>query len=695
MIKINQIKLVLAFIIILVPVLSSAGEVDLPKTGQTTCYDSYGNVIDCTNTGQDGDIQAGIEWPEPRFVDNGDGTVTDHLTGLMWLKDANCLGTRNWQGALDVVANFNTNPGSYSCTDYTANYTDWVLPNIVELENLVNAEESNSASWLNTQGFINVQTGCWSASTFAPETPFAWRVYLYDGSVDRFSKFYNYNVLPVRAGQIGPAKTWRTGQTISYATGDDGDLQRGISWPSPRFKDNGDGTITDHLTGLIWLKNANCFGARSWSQALVDCNTLASGSCGLTDGSVAGDWRLHNRKELLSLVDYSRYNPALPQGHLFDNVKSSDYWSATSHSDLPELAFSVSMAYGRLSFWNKPASGSYVWPVRNGSAEAPKLHALIVGVNYLQGIQTGADAVSVYNQLKKYNNWASTNPEPLILDSVGMNNNSLIEQALNDIKLNIIPGDQFVFYFSGHGGFYTGEGGDETPIHVSINPWDFWNKHDEHLETSEYENLSDDTLFSWLNDSVWNNVYKLILLDACHSGGFWGDNNPDDEGDLEKLPKIGLLASSSEESVSFYNQFLGKSPWTIALVSALDMGVNIQNIAQSIANWDWSDIVGENLLLKEDVFPPNGSSLTFDVSYWKPKYFVSDDFSFVLSNPCEGNFDGDNDVDGSDLAVFAADFGRTSCSSALPCEGDFDTDGDVDGSDLATFAADFGRTNCP
>ena len=60
---------------------------------------------------------------------------------------------------------------------------------------------------------------------------------------------------------------------------------------------------------------------------------------------------------------------------------------------------------------------------------------------------------------------------------------------------------------------------------------------------------------------------------------------------------------------------------------------------------------------------------------------------------CEGDFDNDFDVDGSDLAIFAADFGRTDCSS--DCEGDFDEDGDVDGSDLAVFAADFGRTECP
>ena len=60
---------------------------------------------------------------------------------------------------------------------------------------------------------------------------------------------------------------------------------------------------------------------------------------------------------------------------------------------------------------------------------------------------------------------------------------------------------------------------------------------------------------------------------------------------------------------------------------------------------------------------------------------------------CEGDFGYDGDVDGSDLATFAADFGRTDCVD--DCEGDFDNDSDVDGSDLAVFAADFGRTDCP
>ncbi len=79
-------------------------------------------------------------------------------------------------------------------------------------------------------------------------------------------------------------------------TGDDGDLGKGIAWPRPRFTDNGNGTVTDNLTGLIWLKNANCFGLRAWNDAVSDCNGLNSGECGLSDDSNAGDWRLPNQE---------------------------------------------------------------------------------------------------------------------------------------------------------------------------------------------------------------------------------------------------------------------------------------------------------------------------------------------------------------------------------------------------------------
>jgi hypothetical protein len=166
---------------------------------------------------------------------------------------------------------------------------------------------------------------------------------------------------------IGTAPVEKTGQTDSYSTGDDGDHEAGISWPEPRFTDNGDGTVTDNLTGLIWLKDANRFGQRTWTDALVDCNTLADDGLDLTDGSLAGDWRLSNVKELLSLLDFSNYNPALPSGHPFSNVQSSDYyWSGTTLAYYTNNAFVVSMYSGGVDSSDR-ASSHYVWPVRGGN----------------------------------------------------------------------------------------------------------------------------------------------------------------------------------------------------------------------------------------------------------------------------------------------------------------------------------------
>ena len=170
----------------------------------------------------------------------------------------------------------------------------------------------------------------------------------------------------------GAADVPKTGQTLCWnesgtvidcsGTGQDGAFQNGVS-VSPRFTDNVNGTVKDNLTGLIWLKNANCFGYQTWTSALSVSNTLASGSCGLTDGSAAGDWRLPNRKELESLLDLGRSNFALPPGHPFSDVQCCSYWSSTSLPDFPCTAWSVDLSYGTVDIGGKTAP-YHVWPVR-------------------------------------------------------------------------------------------------------------------------------------------------------------------------------------------------------------------------------------------------------------------------------------------------------------------------------------------
>ena len=155
----------------------------------------------------------------------------------------------------------------------------------------------------------------------------------------------------------------KTGQTTPYATGDDGYLEKGVEWPSPRFTDNADGTVTDNLTGLIWLKDAGCFGLETWQDALSACNGLASGSCGLSDGSIAGDWRLPNIKEIQSLVDFGS-SPALPTSHLFINMVYAAHWSGTTYHNNTSLAWYVDISNGNMRYLDK-TTGLYVLAVKD------------------------------------------------------------------------------------------------------------------------------------------------------------------------------------------------------------------------------------------------------------------------------------------------------------------------------------------
>jgi len=136
--------------------------------------------------------------------------------------------------------------------------------------------------------------------------------------------------------------------------------------PNPRFTDNLDGTITDNLTGLIWLEDTNCFGLQTWAQALTDANTLSNGDCGLSDGSEEGGWYLPNRNELTSLLDLENFNPALPTGHPFMNFVSSAYWSSTTYANSPFSVWYVNFLDGFVFYIVKTVN-FYVLPVRGGS----------------------------------------------------------------------------------------------------------------------------------------------------------------------------------------------------------------------------------------------------------------------------------------------------------------------------------------
>ncbi len=179
-------------------------------------------------------------------------------------------------------------------------------------------------------------------------------------------------------GSAGLVSLATTGQSVSYAAGDDGALQKGVARPAARFTDLQNGSIGDALTGLVWLKNAGCLSAGHWSDAMTAANQLASGACGLSDGSTAGQWRLPNIIELESLVDVARSKPALPAGHPFSNI-GAGYWSSTTYRGVITEAWVLDFTTGRyindLVNNVKTDATAGAWAVRNGAGGTVKLPA--------------------------------------------------------------------------------------------------------------------------------------------------------------------------------------------------------------------------------------------------------------------------------------------------------------------------------
>ena len=384
------------------------------RSGQNTCTDENGFVVACEATGQDGDLRTGIAHPSPRFTDNSDGTVTDNLTALVWLQDANCNGTMTWQDSLDWANRLADGCSDCGGIDNDCGLSDgsqpgdWRLTNMNELRSLVNFEyygpslpnTSGDGQWSEGGPFNNVSSLFYHTSTSWVASPADDLIIdLFNGTETWVQKTGQQRAWAVRGGDPGavdrfPAPVEATGQTTCYDdlgapiscdnTGQDGDVQAGIALPSPRFTDNGDGTVTDDLTGLSWLGTADCFGETTWQAGLDWANRLADGcsdcggvdnDCGLSDGSQPGSWRLANTKELQSLVHFEYVDPCISntngdgqwaEGDPFTDVQNNQYFTSTTYMDNPVWAFYVSFADGNSEVIDKTLSLGLVWAVRGG-----------------------------------------------------------------------------------------------------------------------------------------------------------------------------------------------------------------------------------------------------------------------------------------------------------------------------------------
>jgi len=149
-------------------------------------------------------------------------------------------------------------------------------------------------------------------------------------------------------------------------------LEKDISNILSRYTDNGNGTVTDNETGLIWLKNANCFGQQTWKKAMQSVAKLAHEECGLRDGSRRGMWRLPTINEWKAMLNKKYRNPALSnaagtdkwkEGDAFSGIRSLSHWSSTKYSNNTTDVWVAYVNNGRMYLKSKTYA-RFVWPVR-------------------------------------------------------------------------------------------------------------------------------------------------------------------------------------------------------------------------------------------------------------------------------------------------------------------------------------------
>ena len=285
---------------------SSSGIVD---TGQTSCYNNS-NAISCPSGGTFSGQDAQYSGLQPAYRDNGDGTVSDLNTGLMW---------QQTPGAKMTYQQAAANANSFQL----AGYTDWRLPTIKELYSLILFSGVDVGSFTSTAGavpfidtrYFDFAYGDPAAGERVIDAQYATST-LYVGGTRDGAAMFGVNFADGRIkgyglSIFGRAKTF----VVLYVRGTS-------TYGMNSFSPNNDGTVTDMSTGLTW-QQADDGVTRNWAESLTYCENLTLAG--------ASDWRLPNVKELQSIVDYTRNNPALNTGVFAQTDPAGWFWSSTTH----------------------------------------------------------------------------------------------------------------------------------------------------------------------------------------------------------------------------------------------------------------------------------------------------------------------------------------------------------------------------
>ena len=306
-------------------------------TGQDVCYDDEQQVtcpaVGGAFYGQDAQV-LGLQ---PAYRDNGDGTVTDLNTGLMWQQTPDLDDKSTFAEAVAEASGLSL-----------AGYGDWRLPTVKELYSLIDFRGSsrNLDAYIDvayfdfrfgdeSRGERSIDAQYWTSTEYVGTTM--------NGDATTFGvNFADGRIKGYPSEAVGRPSNVAT-RFVRYVRGN---TEYGVN----DFVDNEDGTVTDRATGLSW-QQADDGTTRNWEQSLAYCEGLVLGG--------SSDWRLPNAKELQSIVDYDRAPDATQRsqrGPAIDPVfeiseEESYFWSSTTLRESPPMlgegAHAVYVAFGQ------------------------------------------------------------------------------------------------------------------------------------------------------------------------------------------------------------------------------------------------------------------------------------------------------------------------------------------------------------
>jgi hypothetical protein len=403
-------------------------------TGQTACYDNT-TQTSCPSSGtafygQDAQHTSNA----PSYTTNGNGTVTDNVTGLMWQQSADTNGDKDIDASDKLTY---TEAGTYCANLAMGGYTDWRLPNIKTLYSLI------LFSGADPSGFSGTDTS--SLTPFIDDSVFDFAYGDTDAGeriIDsQYASSTKYVSTTMNGDETMFGVNFADGRIKGYGLTPFGAdktffvmcVRGNTSYGQNSFVDNEDGTITDDATGLMWAQD-DSGTALNWEVALNWVQTLNTASYLGYD-----DWRLPNAKELQSIVDYSRspdtsstaaIDPIFNTTQITNEDGAADwpwYWSSTTHANYVGMGDSGAyVAFGRAGGWQKlpPTASCYtLMDVHGAGAQRsdPKTSAWIetIGIActgetaYGRGPQGDVQRAANYVRIVRDTSASEATPTPL------------------------------------------------------------------------------------------------------------------------------------------------------------------------------------------------------------------------------------------------------------------------------------------